>query len=129
METLQDGQRAFVRDSIEQKVQLFAQEQALSAEYQAQVAALAKASSGAGTGTGTGAATAADSIDQITQAYDSLMASLDPAIAASQQFDEAQQTINDAMAAGVITTTDAAHAMDLLTAAAKIGRASCRERV
>jgi len=49
------------------------------------------------------------------------MASLDPAIAASQNFAEGQKTINDALAAGVITTTDAAHAMDLLTAAAGTG--------
>ncbi|GHE05459.1 hypothetical protein U879_03835 [Defluviimonas sp. 20V17] len=51
LETLQDGQRRFVQDAIDQKVRLFAEEQKLQAEEQKRLAALAKvttASGGAG---------------------------------------------------------------------------------
>jgi len=67
-------------------------------------------------GTKGGGGGAASSIDQITQAYDSLMASLDPAIAASQKFAEGQKTINDALAAGNIELPEWRQAMDLLAA-------------
>jgi hypothetical protein len=52
-------------------------------------------------------------IDLTRQAYDALMASLDPVVRATQDFAAAQEVINAAMAAGHITVTDAAAAYDL----------------
>jgi len=57
----------------------------------------------------------ASSVDHVSEAYDRLLASLDDAIAVQQRFEEGQKTINDALAAGTITSDEAAHAMDLLT--------------
>lgn len=45
---LQDGQRAFVRDAIEKKVQLYKQEQALSQQYRDQVTELNRVASAGG---------------------------------------------------------------------------------
>jgi hypothetical protein len=69
------------------------------------------------------------SVDQTRAAYDSLMASLDPVIAATQRLTVAQATINEAMEAGHITATDAARAYGLAQEAfdknvASIGEAS-----
>ena len=58
----------------------------------------------------------ADPIAATQRAYDALMASLDPAIAASQKLAEAQKTINAEMATGKITTGQAAAATKLATA-------------
>lgn len=52
-------------------------------------------------------------VDRTKEAYDALMASLDPAVAASQRLAKAQETINAAMASGHVTTEDAADAYSL----------------
>jgi len=57
-------------------------------------------------GGGGGAASAASS-------YQTLLASLDPVVRATNEFATAQTTINAALKAGEITATDAAHAYDL----------------
>ncbi|MFG6599395.1 MULTISPECIES: phage tail length tape measure family protein [unclassified Sulfitobacter] len=56
---------------------------------------------------------AAKEINETRDAYDSLMASLDPVVAATQRFEDAQETVNAAMKAGHITSTEAAEAYDL----------------
>jgi hypothetical protein len=53
-------------------------------------------------------------VDALRKAYDSLLGSLSPAIQASQDFAKAQNTINSAMRAGVITAADAGTAMEML---------------
>ncbi|MEB3419888.1 phage tail tape measure protein [Salipiger marinus] len=52
-------------------------------------------------------------IDRTKEAYDALVASLDPAVAASQDFAQAQETINAALDKGHISATEAAGAYDL----------------
>lgn len=52
-------------------------------------------------------------VDRTKEAYDALMASLDPAVAASQRLAKAQETINAAMQTGNITAEDAADAYSL----------------
>lgn len=59
------------------------------------------------------AATAAREAQQVQRAYDSLISSLDPLTRASMQFEEAQTTINDALARGHITADEAARAYAL----------------
>lgn len=66
--------------------------------------------SGGGGGSSGGGAAA---IDRTKEAYDSLMASLDPVVAATQRFEDAQETVNAALKAGHITSTEAAEAYDL----------------
>lgn len=51
-------------------------------------------------------------IDQIRQAYDRLIASLDDAVALSQEYDRQQDVLNDAFAAGAITSEEYAAGMD-----------------
>lgn len=58
----------------------------------------------------TGGASAANQIDQTRQAYERLMASLDPLVRASQQLAESQNTITKAQQAGIITAEQAAQA-------------------
>ena len=53
-------------------------------------------------------------VENLKEAYDSLLGSLSPAIQASQDFAKAQNTINSAMRAGVITAADAGTAMEML---------------
>lgn len=63
-------------------------------------------SSGAGGG-------GADTVNQTADAYDRLMASLDPVVRATQEFEAAQTIINDALRAGQIGAEEAAHAYSL----------------
>ena len=53
-------------------------------------------------------------VDALRKAYDSLLGSLSPAVAESQKFAKAQNTINSAMRAGVITADEASTAMEML---------------
>nr|WP_309504278.1 hypothetical protein [uncultured Roseovarius sp.] len=62
--------------------------------------------------TGTSRSTV-NQINQTAQAYDRLIASLDPAAQAAQNFARAQDTIAQAQAAGIITAEEAARAYDL----------------
>ena len=52
-------------------------------------------------------------IDRTKEAYDSLMASLDPVVAATQNFEDAQEKINAALKIGHATSTEAAEAYKL----------------
>lgn len=70
---------------------------------------IAEASSGNGTGTGA-------AVDDTRAAYDRLLASLDPVVAKAQDLAEAQQTVNDAFAAGEISAEEQANALDLIAA-------------
>ena len=86
-------------------------------------------STSSGGGGGGGGGGGASQINQTKEAYDALMASLDPVIRATQQFEEAQNTINEALEAGHISATEAAEAYDLAKdrfddATASVGRAS-----
>jgi hypothetical protein len=51
LDQMQDGQRAYVQSTIDQRVQLYEQEQLLQAEYQKQVTALSSVKSAGGTAT------------------------------------------------------------------------------
>lgn len=53
-------------------------------------------------------------VEKMKEAYDSLLGSLSPAVAESQKFAKAQNTINSAMRAGVITADEASTAMEML---------------
>lgn len=66
--------------------------------------------SGRGGGGGSAGATAAN---ETAEAFDNLMASLDPVIRATQEFEEAQETINKALESGHATVGEAARAYDL----------------
>lgn len=55
-----------------------------------------------------------DPVDQAAQKYQRLIATLDPLARAEQQFAEAQATVNDALAKGVITSEEAARATALM---------------
>jgi hypothetical protein len=57
----------------------------------------------------------ANQIDAAEQAYSRLIASLDPVVAATQELADAQEVVNNALAAGVITQEQAATAMALAT--------------
>lgn len=69
--------------------------------------------SGGGGGGGSSGGGGVAQIDRTKDAYDSLMASLDPVVAATQRFEDAQETVNAALKAGHITSTEAAEAYDL----------------
>lgn len=56
---------------------------------------------------------AAKDIERTKDAYDSLIGSLDPAVAASQEFAAAQEAINAALKIGYISAGEAANAMSL----------------
>mgnify|MGYP003385421056 CR=1 FL=1 len=84
----------------------------------AAAAAMANKSAGVVASGGGGAS----QIDQTQQAYDSLMASLDPAVARTQDMAKAQAVVNAEMASGQITSAQAANAMDLI--AKKYGEAT-----
>lgn len=56
----------------------------------------------------------ASGVEALRKAYDSLLGSLSPAVAESQKFAKAQNTINSAMRAGVITADEASTAMEML---------------
>ena len=62
---------------------------------------------------GSSGSSAAKEINRTEEAYDSLIASLDPVVAATQNFEEAQETINAAMKVGHATAADAAVAYAL----------------
>lgn len=68
--------------------------------------------SGGGGGGGSSGGGAAE-IDRTKEAYDSLMASLDPVSAATRSFEEAQERVNAALKIGYITSGEAANAMSL----------------
>jgi hypothetical protein len=55
----------------------------------------------------------ARAVEGSQEAYDRLIGSLDPAIAATQRFDQAQEEVNEALARGQITTEQAARAIQL----------------
>lgn len=62
-----------------------------------------------------GGAGAASSANDTADAYDRLLSSLDPVVRATQQYEEAQQTINTALETGHATAAEAAGAFDLAT--------------
>ncbi|WP_108482256.1 phage tail tape measure protein [Oceaniglobus ichthyenteri] len=66
-----------------------------------------------GGGGGGGGGSAASSANQLQTAYDSLIASLDPLVRATQDYEKAQETINDALEAGYIGAGEAGRAYDL----------------
>ena len=71
--------------------------------------------------TGTGSSGAA-AIDSTRDAFDQLLATLDPLVSQQHDMADAQQTINAALAAGTINAEEAANAMDLV--ADKFGNAA-----
>jgi hypothetical protein len=73
-------------------------------------AKLAEIASTGGTGDGGGAV----EIDNTRDAFDRLLGTLDPIIAAQQKMAAAQKTVNDALAAGTITADDSANAMAMI---------------
>ncbi|MCD1619118.1 phage tail tape measure protein [Salipiger manganoxidans] len=64
-------------------------------------------------GGGGGSNSAEKEADRTKEAYDALVASLDPAVAASQQLADAQEKVNAALKIGYIDATQAADALDL----------------
>jgi len=62
-------------------------------------------------GGGGGTDKAANELKRITEAYNALMGTLDPAIAKAQEFAKAQQVINAALGAGVISANQASDAI------------------
>lgn len=53
--------------------------------------------------------------EQAQREYDSLIRSLDPVQRAAMEFADAQESVNKALSAGVITAAEAAHALELST--------------
>lgn len=88
----------------------------------AAAASMANKSAGVVASGGGGGGGGASQIDQTQQAYDSLMASLDPVVARTQDMAKAQAVVNAEMASGQITSAQAAKAMDLI--AKKYGEAT-----
>jgi TP901 family phage tail tape measure protein len=70
---------------------------------------------GSGGGSGGGAAKSAkNGIDKLASAYDALKRSIDPAYAASQDFAKSQDVVEQALANGLITKSEAANALKIL---------------
>lgn len=70
-------------------------------------------SSGGASGSG-GARQAKSEIDELADAYENLKSSVDPAYAATQEFEQGQALVNAALAAGIITQQEAAETMKQL---------------
>lgn len=87
---------------------------ARGAVIRAQIAIAQKAAADAAAGATGGGGSA--QIDQTREAYDRLLASLDPVVARSQDMAEATATVDAALAASDITATEHARAMDLIRA-------------
>lgn len=108
--SLQDGQRAFVQDSINQKVALFAQEQALAAEEQKRLAALNTVTTAAGSAGAAASAAAKEEEAAAKASADAWKKTADAIQRAKQQsLDAAQEVaqsitgpIKDALKAGEI---------------------------
>ncbi|HSG56055.1 MAG TPA: hypothetical protein VLA45_11410, partial [Paracoccaceae bacterium] len=109
--SLQDGQRAFVQDSIDQKVALFAQEQALAAEEQRRLAALNAVTTASGSAGAAASAAASAEEAAATASADAWQKTADAITRAKQRsFDAAQEVaqsitgpIKDALKAGEIS--------------------------
>lgn len=59
-----------------------------------------------------GAKASAKAVDQVSSAYDSLLASIDPVFAKNLEIAEAQETVNDAIKAGYVSVEEGADVMD-----------------
>tara|TARA_Y100000310_G_scaffold324866_2_gene387345 strand:- start:10746 stop:12854 length:2109 start_codon:yes stop_codon:yes gene_type:complete len=66
------------------------------------------------TGGGGGGGSSVSEVDRLAEAYDDLLRSLDPAYAALREFQEGQDLLNQALAAGVIDADQFAGGLDLL---------------
>lgn len=78
-------------------------------------------------GRGGGGGGGASEADQAAEAYDRLMASLDPLVRATQDWEEAQSTINLALRSGRITAEEAATAYSLARQEFERSSASVRD--
>lgn len=66
-------------------------------------------------GTAGGGGSSTDELEKIRTAFEQLMNGLDDAAKANNTFAAAQETVNAALSAGIITADEAAFAMDLIT--------------
>ena len=76
---------------------------------------ISTASSGVSGGGGGGGGGGANAAEAASKAYDSLAASIDPVIQATQEYTAAQLTINEALKAGHIGAAEAAATLDKVT--------------
>lgn len=115
-----DAEANYISGVINRQVDEYTNVQNLNKAYTDRITAInkvetasASASKKAASASQKAAKAAVREINETKDAYDSLMASLDPVVAATQRFDDAQETVNAAMKAGHITSTEAAEAYDL----------------
>ncbi|WP_212525848.1 phage tail tape measure protein [Actibacterium sp. MT2.3-13A] len=74
-----------------------------------------KASKSRSGGGGASIDTEAQNVERLSNAYRSLVGSLDETLRRQFEFEDGQKTLNEALAAGVISASEYANAMDLLT--------------